>query len=262
MHREIQIKQFPIVTTHWWPKTRNERFVWENEQYLYRFLPLVHNHVQVIWVHTHPVCDVCVRALWLVGVNAWRRACLKRGADATFQAPTEASANQIASCKYPIPFMQHQRSMWLVVVTMTARQHHASDTPSVKRWRQRPVWMQREPERAHTHVTHRMCVRTQITWTWLCTRGKKRYKYCSFSHTNRSFRVLGHQCVVTMGNCLIWISLCMFFFPLIETVTYTCHYMTDRLERFDLKTSKLDLLKKKRHLHLGCPWGKLIDTKF
>ncbi len=65
MHREIQIKQFPIVTTHWWPKTRNERFVWENEQYLYRFLPLVHNHVQVIWVHTHPVWDVCVRALWL-----------------------------------------------------------------------------------------------------------------------------------------------------------------------------------------------------
>ncbi len=86
--------------------------------------------------------------------------------------------------------------------------------------------------------------------------------FCSFSHTNRSFRVLGHQCVVKMGNCLIWISLCMFFFPLIETVTYTCHYMTDRLERFDLKTSKLDLLKKKRHLHLGCPWGKLIDTKF
>ncbi len=46
------------------------------------------------------------------------------------------------------------------------------------------------------------------------------------------------------------------------TVTYTCHYMTDRLERFDLKTSKLDLLKKKRHLYLGCPWGKLMDTKF
>ncbi len=62
MHREIQIKQFPIVTTHWWPKTRNERFVWENEQYLYRFLPLVHNHVQVIWVRTHIRCVTCVRA--------------------------------------------------------------------------------------------------------------------------------------------------------------------------------------------------------
>ncbi len=62
-------------------------------------------------------------------------------------------------------------------------------------------------EEAFTYMrgkdSHRMCVRTQITWTWLCTRGKKRYKYCSFSHTNRSFRVLGHQCVVTMGNCLI-----------------------------------------------------------
>ncbi len=110
--------------------------------------------------------------------------------------------------------------------------------------------------RAHTRHTPDVCS-TQITWTWLCTRGKKRYKYCSFSHTNRSFRVLGHQCVITMGNCLILISLCMFFFPLIETDTYTCHYMTDRLERFDLKTSKLDLLKKKRHLHLdalGVSW--------
>ncbi len=121
------------------------------------------------------------------------------------------------------------------------RRQHLTEGVS-EAWSWRPVWMQREPERAHTHVTHRMCVRTQITWTWLCTRGKKRYKYCSFSHTNRSFRVLGHECVVTMGNCLIWISLCMFFFPLIETVTYTCHYMTDRLEQFDLKTSKLDLL--------------------
>ncbi len=111
------------------------------------------------------------------------------------------------------------------------------------------------------HTSHTGCVCTQITWTWLCTRGKKLYKYCSFSHTNRSFRVLGHQCVVKMGNCLILISLCMFFFPLIETVTYTCHYMTDRLERFDLKTSKLDLLKKKRHLHLGCPWGKPVVFK-
>ncbi len=62
MHREIQIKQFPIVTTHWWPKIRNERFVWENEQYLYRFLPLVHNHVQVIWVRTRIRCVTCVRA--------------------------------------------------------------------------------------------------------------------------------------------------------------------------------------------------------
>ncbi len=66
MHREIQIKQFPIVTTHWWPKTRNERFVWENEQYLYRFFTSCTQPCPSdLSAHTHPVCDVCVRALWL-----------------------------------------------------------------------------------------------------------------------------------------------------------------------------------------------------
>ncbi len=110
MHREIQMKQFPIVTTHWWPKTRNERFVWENEQYYIVFYLLYTTMSK--WsecAHASGVWRVCARALAHaaftrgVGVNAWRRACLKRGADATFQAPTEASANQIASCKYPIP---------------------------------------------------------------------------------------------------------------------------------------------------------------
>ncbi len=129
MHREIQIKQFPIVTTHWWPKTRNERLC-EKTNSIYIVFYLLYTSTTL---QTRPPSSV----------------------DA--DAPCECSVSQSA--------------------------------------------------REHTHVTHR------ITWTWLCTRCKKRYKYCSFSHTNRSFRVLGHQCVVTMGNCLIWISLCMFFFP-------------------------------------------------
>ncbi len=236
MHREIKIKHFPIVTTHWWPKTRNERFVWENEQYLYRFLPLVHNHVQVIWVHTHPVCDVCVCARsgsrLTEGVSeawCWRNFSSANGgisqSDRLMQIPNPVHATPekyvIGCCNYDgasAPRFRHALRQALTPTSQSAR----------------------------THTSHTGCVCTQITWTWLCTRGKKRYKYCSFSHTNRSFRVLGHQCVITMGNCLILISLCMFFFPLIETDTYTCHYMTDRLERFDLKTSKLDLLKKKR----------------
>ncbi len=165
MHREIQIKQFPIVTTHWWLRHETSGLC-EKTNSIYIVFYLLYTTMSK-WsecAHASGVWRVCARALAHaaftrgVGVNAWRRACLKCGADTTFQAPTEASANQIASCKYPIPFMQHQRSMWLVVVTMTARQHHASDTPSVKRWRRRPVWMQREPERAHTHVTHRMRV--------------------------------------------------------------------------------------------------------
>ncbi len=111
MHREIQIKQFPIVTTHWWPKTRNERFVWENEQYLYRFLPLVHNHVQVIWVHTHPVCDVCVRQRLTEGVSeawCWRNFSSANGgisqSDRLMQIPNPVHAtpekNVIGCCNY------------------------------------------------------------------------------------------------------------------------------------------------------------------
>ncbi len=109
---------------------------------------------------------------------------------------------------------------------------------------------------ARAHTSHTGCVCALRSLGHGCVQEvKKQYKYCSFSHTNRSFRVLGHECVVTMGNCLIWISLCMFFFPLIETVTYTCHYMTDRLVRFDLKTSKLDLLKKKKTPTSWMPLG-------
>ncbi len=281
MHREIQIKQFPIVTTHWWPKTRNERFVWENEQYLYSFLPLVHNHVQVIWVRTRIRCVTCVCAralahaasastLYFSGV-AWTGLgiCMRRSDWLTPPLALEKLKSfQLLLRAAPVkrrdrPTIQFGNA-WRH--SIQSQREALTPTPRVNG---ALVCASAGSDLSHIYVTHcqsarthRMRVRTQITWTWLCTRGKKWYKYCSFSHTNRSFRVLGHQCVVTMGNCLIWISLCMFFFPLIETVTYTCHYMTDRLERFDLKTSKLDLLKKKRHLHLGCPWGKLIDTKF
>jgi len=48
---------------------------------------------------------------------------------------------------------------------------------------------------------------------------------------------------------------------LFEVVTIDLHYMTDRQERFDLKISKLKLLWKRRHLHLGWLWGKLKHIK-
>ncbi len=145
MHREIKIKQFPIVTTHWWPKTRNERFVWENEQYLYRFLPLVHNHVQVIWVHTHPVCDVCVcarsgsSASTLDGGRVWSVVLTRR----------HSYNNQSHTS-----LVLHERD-WVfawgnligvscVSTTLQTRPPSSVDAD--------------EPERARTHVTHRMCV--------------------------------------------------------------------------------------------------------
>ncbi len=255
MHREIQMKQFPIVTTHWWPKTRNERFVWENEQYLYRFFTSCTQPCpSELSAHTSGVWRVCARAL------ARRRQCLTEGVSEAWcwRAVIVTTTNHILlwCCMNWIGYLHE--AIWLADASVGAWK--VASAPRFRHTIRQALTPMSQS--ARTHTSHTGCVCTQITWTWLCTRGKKRYKYCSFSHTNRSFRVLGHQCVVTMGNCLIWISLCMFFFPLIETVTYTCHYMTDRLERFDLKTSKLDLLKKKRHLHLGCPWGKLIDTKF
>ncbi len=208
MHREIQINQFPIVTTHWWPKTRNERFVWENEQYLYRFYLLYTTMSKWSECSTHIRCVTCVLCVCVtcvcaralahaaftrgVVVNAWRRACLKRGADATFQASTEASANQIASCKYPIPFMQHQRSMWLVVVTMTARQHHASDTPSVKRWRRRARarahtrHTHTSQTHTHTHVTHTHVTHTHVTHTHTHTQTSHTHTHVTHTHTHVS----------------------------------------------------------------------------
>ncbi len=201
---------------------------------------------------THPVCDVCV--------------CARSGSSAStldgglseawcWRAVIVTTTNHILlwCCMNWIGYLHE--AIWLADASIGAWK-----VASAPRFRHalRQAWAR---ARAHTRHTPDVCALRSLGHG--CVQEvKKRYKYCSFSHTNRSFRVLGHQCVITMGNCLILISLCMFFFPLIETDTYTCHYMTDRLERFDLKTSKLDLLKKKRHLHLGCPWGKLIDTKF
>ncbi len=251
MHREIKIKQFPIVITHWWPKTRNERFVWENEQYLYRFYLLYTTMSKWSECRTHPVCDVCVcagsgsSASTLDGGRVWS-VVLTRRHSYNNQSHTSLVLHDWIGYLH--------EAIWLADASIGAWK-----VASAPRFRHalRQAWA-----RARTHTRHTPDVCALRSLGHGCVQEVKNYKYCSFSHTNRSFRVLGHQCVVTMGKCLILISLCMFFFPLIETDTYTCHYMTDRLERFDLKTSKLDLLKKKRHLHLGCPWGKLIDTKF
>ncbi len=205
MHKEIQIKQFPIVTTHWWPKTRNERFVWENEQYLYRFLPLVHNHVQVIWVRTRIRCVTCVRELWLTlhshgasastldGGRVWS-VVLTRRHSYNNQSHTSLVLHErdwVFAWGDLIGWRLRWRLKSCISTTLQTRPPSSVDTDA-------PCECS-VSQSTRTHTSHRMRVRTQITWTWLCTRGKKRYKYCSFSHTNRSFRVLGHQCVVTLG---------------------------------------------------------------
>ncbi len=115
MHREIQIKQFPIVTTHWWPKTRNERLC-EKTNSIYIVFYLLYTTMSK-WsecAHASAVCVcVCVR-------RAWRRACLKRGADATFSSANGGVSQSDRLMQIPNPVHATPAKYVMVVVTMTA----------------------------------------------------------------------------------------------------------------------------------------------
>ncbi len=52
------------------------------------------------------------------------------------------------------------------------------------------------------------------------------------------------------------------FFTLKDSVPIDFQYMTDRLQRFELKIFACVLLKKQSHLHLEYPGGKQINIKF
>ncbi len=84
----------------------------------------------------------------------------------------------------------------------------------------------------------------------------------SVSCTDRSFRVFRTQCIVT--SCRVKFGfVCVCFFLTLKAVgPIDCHYMTDRLQQFELKIFVCVLLKKQIHLHLGCPGGKQINNTF
>jgi len=54
MHREVEIKHDLMTCkckyTHRWPKIQNERFVWENKQYLYSFYLLPQPSPSDLWL--------------------------------------------------------------------------------------------------------------------------------------------------------------------------------------------------------------------
>ncbi len=207
----------------------------------------------------HPVCDVCVRALWLTlhshgasastleGGRVWS-VVLTRRHSYNNQSHTSLVLHEqdwVLAWGDLIGWRLRWRLKSCVSTTLQTRPPSSVDADA-------PC----ECSVSQSARTHTGCVCALRSLGHGCVQEvKKRYKYCSFSHTNRSFCVLGHQCVVTMGNCLIWISLCMFFFSLIETITYTCHYMTDRLERFDLNTSKIGSTEEKKTPTSWMPLG-------
>ncbi len=158
MHREIQIKHFPIVTTHWWPKTRNERFVWENEQYLYRFLPLVNNHVQVIWVRIRIRCVTCECALWLTLHSHGASASTLDGGHVWSVVLTRRHSYNNQS---HTSLVLHERDWvfaWGDLIGWCLRWRLKSCVSTTLQTRPPSSVDADEPERARTHVTHRMCV--------------------------------------------------------------------------------------------------------
>ncbi len=172
MHREIQIKQFPIVTTHWWPKTRNERFVWEtNSIYIVFYLLYTTMSKWSECAHASGVWRVCARSGSRCIHTGRRRQRLTEGVSEAWCWHNFSSANGgVSQSDRPmqIPNPIHATPEKYVIDCCN---YDGASAPRFRHalrqaWRRRPVWMQREPERAHTHVTHRMCVRTQITWTW------------------------------------------------------------------------------------------------
>ncbi len=190
MHREIQIKQFPIVTTHWWPKTRNERFVWENEQYLYRFFTSCTQPCPSdLSANTSGVWRVCV---WRVCARALarRRQRLTEGVSEAWCWRNFSSSNGGVSQSdrlMQIPNPIHATPEKYVIGccnydgASAPRFRHASVKRLTPAPRVNAAWA-----RAHAHTRHNTHVNTGCVCALrslghgCCTKGKKRYKDCSF----------------------------------------------------------------------------------
>ncbi len=78
MHREIQIKQFPIVTTHWLRHETNGLCEKTNSIYIVFYLLYTTMSKWSECAHTSGVWRVCARS-----GSRLTEACLKRGAEAT-----------------------------------------------------------------------------------------------------------------------------------------------------------------------------------
>ncbi len=144
MHREIKIKQFPIVTTHWWPKTRNKRFVWEtNSIYIVFYLLCITMSKWSECTHIRCVTCVCARALarrrqrLMEGVSeawCWRNFSSANGgisqSDRLMQIPEKYV---IGCCNYDgasAPRFRHALRQALTPTSQSARTH-TRHTPDV-----------------------------------------------------------------------------------------------------------------------------------
>ncbi len=105
-----------------------------------------------------------------------------------------------------------------------------------------------------------MCEHAQDSWTMQRIRGKKLYTVQFLAQTNR-FVSLDLNVSSRAAEFNLVLSVC-FFFSRKAVSPIDWYYMTDRLQRFELKIFVCVLLKKQSHLHIECPWGKQINIKF
>ncbi len=146
--------------------------------------------------HTHPVCDVCVRALWPVGVNAltegvseawcWRNFSSANGGvsqlDRLMQIPNPVHATPekyvSGCCNYDGASAPRFRHALRQALTPTPRVNAA--------WARARAHTRYTHTHTHTHTRHTpdVCVHSDHL---------DMVVHLEFSHTNRSFRVLGHQ---------------------------------------------------------------------
>ncbi len=189
MHREIQIKQFPIVTTHWWPKTRNERFCVRKPTVFISFLPCTQPCPSDLSAHTSGVWRVCVTCVCARSGSRCihtgrRRQRLTEGVSEAWCWRNFSSANGGISQSdrlMQIPNPLHSTPEKYVIGCCN---YDGASAPRFRHALRQALTPTSQSARAHTHVTH---THTRHTHT---------------SHTGCvcALRSLGHGCVQEVKN--------------------------------------------------------------
>ncbi len=105
------------------------------------------------------------------------------------------------------------------------------------------------------------CERAQDSWTLRWIRGKNDINTVQFLAQSDRFVSLDLNVSsrATVFNLVLSVYV-LFSLKAVSTIDW--HYMTDRLQQFELKIFFCVLLKQQSPLHLGCPEGKQINIKY
>ncbi len=107
------------------------------------------------------------------------------------------------------------------------------------------------------------CECAQESWTVQGIRGKKKKYINTVQFLTQTDRFVSLDLDVSSQAAGFNLVLSVYVFLSLKAVSpIDCHYMTDRLQRIELKIFVCVLLKKQSHLHPACPEGKPINITF